>query len=398
MKKELKHIVISAAGTGGHIVPGIAMADEMKRRGVAVSWIGGRRPLEKKMVQAAGLDFLDVQMELLRGGKLKQRLLWPFSLLRASIQAMRYLRRLKADAVIAFGGYVTVPVGIAAFILRVPLFLHEQNAICGLSNRYLSYLSTGVFTAFKGSFSSRSSTNSPTSSLVRSPTKASKKIMQVGNPLPQSIIEGREKVVLSDDKKVVLNDSRHEDSKIFPLRILICGGSQGARFLNKTMPPLMLQLAQQIPLSICHQTGNHELQQVRSAYEKKQGTERLQTLQVHAFIESMAEAYLQADVVICRAGAMTVSEIAAMGRAAIFIPYPFAAGNHQWYNADYLAKAGAAYIIEQRDFQSKLLLKTLEDFSQQPQLLQQMMTASYQRGDTDACSKMTQQLSRFFYF
>ena len=301
-------IVITAGGTGGHIFPALALAEYARSAHYQPHWLGTPEGMEAKLVPNADIPFVGIQIQGLRGKSWSRRLLAPWHIVRAFLQARRALKRLNPALVVAFGGYVTGPVGLAAYTLKIPLVLHEQNAYMGLTNRCLQYIARRVCLAFPLSHSKETA-------------------VIVGNPVRPGL--------LTLSPKVMVPVSR-------PLHILVLGGSQGALAINHLLPSAIALLSPEKRPLIWHQAGKDKVDDTVALYHKH-GI----SATVKAFIDDMAEAYAWADCVIARSGAMTVSEIAVVGVPAIFIPYPHAVDDHQTANATYLSDAGAAYLLPQ---------------------------------------------------
>ena len=302
-------IVIMAGGTGGHVFPALAVAEEMRSRGWQVSWLGTQKGLEGRVVPTHGIEIDWLSVAGMRGKGLLSKLTAVLQLLKACIQARRILRQRRPDVVLGMGGFVAGPGGLMAKWQGIPLIVHEQNRVPGTTNRWLVKLAASkVLEAFPGSF----------------PAEAG--AICTGNPL-RSAFQG------SFERSEWTQETQRN------LRILVLGGSQGAKVLNDTVPAALAQLPS---LNIKHQTGDAMQAEV---------AERYQALRVNAealaFIDDMAAAYRWADLIICRAGAMTVSEVAAMGLPAIFVPLLHAIDDHQSANARYLADAGAALLLPQ---------------------------------------------------
>ena len=317
LKKKLKYkkILIMAGGTGGHIFPAIAIAEELSSFGITVLWLGTKHGLELKIVQGRyNLFFLSIFG--IRKKKLFKKILLPFYLILSIIQALHIILKNKVDCVISFGGYVSGPGGIAAKLTRTKLVIHEQNIKPGLTNLILSRFANEIFCAF------------PTDGF-----KKNKKVSVVGNPLKRGILNIKKN--RSDFCK------RH-------LNFLVTGGSQGAYVFNTVVPKLLSTLPKQATINILHQTGDKYFNQTNLLY--KSSISNGAKIEVTPFIKNMDEAYQWADIVLCRAGALTVSEISAVGIPAIFVPYPYAVDNHQYYNAQFLVNANAAFCIRQSDF------------------------------------------------
>jgi UDP-N-acetylglucosamine--N-acetylmuramyl-(pentapeptide) pyrophosphoryl-undecaprenol N-acetylglucosamine transferase len=304
----VKTILIMAGGTGGHIFPGLAVAHEMRAAGWEVVWLGARGGMEERLVPQRGYRTAWIRAKAARGKGLLQKLLLPANLLYSFWESARVIRRLKPDVVLGLGGYVAFPGGMMASLLNRPLALHEQNAVPGLANRVLSTVSDKVMVAFPEALKSAEWTGNP----VRSEIAAV--------AAPENRFEGRDG----------------------PLRILVVGGSLGAQALNETVPRALGLLS--APVSVVHQSGERHLQSLRKNYADA-GVEG----ELLAFIDDMARRYAEADLVICRAGAVTVAELSAGGMASILVPFPFAVDDHQSANARFLADEGAAILVRQAE-------------------------------------------------
>ena len=315
----ISRVLIMAAGTGGHVFPALAIARQLETRGVKVDWLGTPDGMEEKLLEGTGYEFHQIAAKGLKGKGLSRLLSAPWMLMRSLWQSLVIINRLKPDCVLGMGGYVSGPGGVAARLLRRKLYLHEQNAVVGLTNRLLSRLANCVFEAFPGAF------------------LKSDKVMYVGNPVRADI----EQVGAS-----MPEFATHER----PIRILVLGGSQGALAINEAMPEALAQLKSAGPATVPevrHQTGAAQLEPTLSAYANA-GFEPTSKLTISAFIDDMAAAYAWADLVIGRSGASTVTEIAVAGRASILVPYPHHKDQQQLHNARWLSAAGAATIIEQQ--------------------------------------------------
>ena len=337
MKKtsRTKHVLIMAAGTGGHIIPALATAQALQKKGYRIDWLGTPQGLENQLVPIANIPLHTIVMHGIRGKGIKRQLLAPWHLLRAMGQSLRIMHRLKPGIVLGFGGFVSAPGGLAAWLLRIPLVVHEQNAVAGMSNRCLAYFARRVCQAFPHSFPARYAP------------------LTCGNPVREAIL-------------TIAHPEQRLANRQGALRLLIVGGSQGARALNEQLPPLLMSLTLPVPLAIYHATGKSAHTQV-SAFYQQAGNAR-----VEPFIVDMAEAYAWADLVICRSGALTAAEIAAAGVASILIPYPHAVDDHQTKNAHYLVDAGAALLLPQHTLSSKTLLACLKPLLSDRTLLQTM--------------------------
>lgn len=319
------NILIMAGGTGGHVFPALAVARYLRDAGVEVVWLGTRRGLEARVVPEAGFPIEYISISGLRGKGVLGWLLAPVHLTIALWQAIRVCLRCRPGAVLGLGGFVTGPGGLAAWLLRRPLVIHEQNAIAGLTNRLLSHLALRVLEAFPGSFS------------------ATTKTEQTGNPVRADIA-----ALPAPAERI----AEHQG----PCRLLVIGGSLGAQALNEIVPQALAQLPVETRPHVWHQAGQNKDQATRQTYAAS-GVEG----RVEPFIADMAEAYGWADLVICRAGALTVSELAAAGVGAVLVPYPHAVDDHQTRNALYLTEAGAGRLILQSELTPAALADVLRE-------------------------------------
>ncbi len=333
-------VVIAAGGTGGHVVPALAVAAVLKSQNVPVIWFGTRSGLEASMVPAQGIEMRWITVAGLRGKNILQRLLGPIGLARAVVQSVRQMHALKPRAVLGMGGFVSGPVGLAALLLRTPLVLHEQNAVAGMTNRWLSGVATRVFSAWPDVFS------------------ASRGAIVVGNPVRAEM----EALALS--ARTVNTDATQ------PLRVLVVGGSRGAHALNEVVPKAVALMDQTVVVH--HQTGEADAADVKAAYASSPDVEST----VSAFIDDMTAAYGQADIVICRSGAMTVTELGALGIPSILVPFPYAVDDHQTLNARQLSDAGAAILLPQSALTAESLAQTLSSCAKDRQKLAMMSTAA----------------------
>ena len=317
-------VLIMAGGTGGHVFPALAVADELRSRGVEVVWLGTRRGLEADVVPKANIDISFISISGLRGNGLLGWLLAPVKLVYALWQGIGVMNTQKPLAVLGMGGFVTGPGGIAAWLTRRPLLVHEQNAISGMTNRLLVPFAKTVMEAFPNSIA---------------PGKA----IHTGNPLRKDLM------VLYSEKESEIHQ---------PLRILVVGGSLGAKALNDVVPQALSNIAENERPQVWHQTGKKNIDEAIESY-RHAGVEA----KVVPFIESMGEAYEWADLVICRAGAMTIAELAIAGVASILVPYPFAVDDHQTANARYLTENDAAVVVQQKDLTVDVLGKLLHEMT-----------------------------------
>ncbi len=331
-----RSIMIMAGGTGGHVFPALAVARALRERDYEVVWLGTRRGLEARVVPEAGFAIEWISISGLRGKGVLTWLLAPFRLLGSLFQSLRVVSRRRPGAVLGMGGFVSGPGGLASWLLRRPLIVHEQNAVAGLTNRLLARLASRVLEAFPGSF--------PPGIAVET----------VGNPVREEIL-------------AVPGPDIRFGQRSGPPRLLVFGGSQGALVLNKVVPRALAELRLPHAPSVRHQAGQATLEVASRAYE-----EAGVTASIEAFIEDMAAAYAWADLVICRAGAITVAELAAVGVAAILVPFPSAVDDHQTENARFLADAGAARIVAQGQLEPTALSRHLQELLGQRTLLRDM--------------------------
>ena len=324
----MKTILIMAGGTGGHIFPGLAVADEMRAVGWDVVWMGARGGMEERLVPPRGHKTAWIRARAARGKGLLQKLLLPGNLLLSFWEGAQHIRRIKPDVVLGLGGYVAFPGGMMASLLNRPLALHEQNAIAGLANRVLSTVSDKVMVAFPGALKGGEWTGNP----VRSEIAAL--------ATPEQRFAGR----------------------IGPLRILVVGGSLGAQALNESVPKA-ISLLRDKPV-VVHQSGERHLDVLKKNYQEAHAEGELV-----AFIDDMAKRYAEADLVICRAGAVTVAELSAGGVGSILVPFPHAVDDHQSANARFLADHGAAILLSQKEMTAEKLADLIRSLDR-PKLLE----------------------------
>ena len=316
-------ILIMAGGTGGHVYPALAVADALRRESRTVVWLGTRRGIEARVVPAAGIEIEWLSVEGLRGKGTLALVAAPFRLARALLQALSIVSRRRPAAVLGMGGFASGPGGVAAWLMRRPLVIHEQNAAAGLTNRLLARLARVVLQAFPGSFNARVSA------------------LTVGNPVREAIA-------------AVPPPAERYAGRSGALRLLVLGGSQGALSLNRTVPAALALLdANERPM-VRHQCGERTLELAREAYADS-GVD----VELTAFIDDMAEAYAWADLVVCRAGALTIAELCAVGLPALLVPYPHAVDDHQTANARPMVAAGAAEILSEESLTEQSLAERL---------------------------------------
>lgn len=342
--------MMMAAGTGGHVFPALAVAKELQQQGIQVSWLATPTGMENRLLKNHNIPIYQIDIQGVRGNGAVRKLLAPFKILKATLSAMRYMKQLKVDAVAGFGGYVAGPGGLAARALGIPVIIHEQNAIAGFTNTQLSRIAKKVCQAFPGTFAE------------------SAKIVTTGNPVRKEITE-----ILSPSWRY-----QEREKAGLPLRVLIVGGSLGAQALNERVPEALKQL--NVPLNVYHQCGQNHAETTRARYADKPVSLQVE---VQPFIEDMAKAYADADLIICRAGALTVTEIATAGVAAVFVPLPSAVDDHQTANAKFLAKTGAAKICPQATLTPDSLKELLVPLMNR-QLLSEMAVKARQQAQPDA--------------
>ncbi|WP_370386884.1 undecaprenyldiphospho-muramoylpentapeptide beta-N-acetylglucosaminyltransferase [Snodgrassella alvi] len=324
---NVKTFMVMAGGTGGHIFPALSVAQELQAQGHRIVWLGSEGAMETRLVPQYNIPLETLSIKGIRGNGIKRKLLLPFTLVKTIAAARRIIRRYNVDAVIGFGGFVTFPGGIAARLCGLPLIVHEQNAIAGLSNKVLSHFASQVMYAFPHVFTNQNG-------LVGNPVRAD---IAALTP-PAQRFAGRQGV----------------------LNILVVGGSLGADILNKVVPQAMALLPESQRPNLLHQSGRNKLTQLQHQY-----AECGVKAECVEFITDMVSAYREADLVICRAGALTIAELTAAGLGAILVPYPHAVDDHQTANAQYMVKDGAAVLMPQTSLNAQSLQTVLADLSRE---------------------------------
>ncbi|NOQ69332.1 MAG: undecaprenyldiphospho-muramoylpentapeptide beta-N-acetylglucosaminyltransferase [Gammaproteobacteria bacterium] len=338
---DVRPVLIMAGGTGGHVFPALAVADELRLRGIPVVWLGTKAGIESRLVPQAGYPIEWMSITGLRGKNTITLLFAPVRLILACWQALVVLLRRKPCVVLGMGGFASGPGGLMAWLIRKPLLVHEQNAIPGLTNKILARLANVVLQAFPGVF---------------------KQAITTGNPVRQSICE------IKKPESRMLQPQAQDKAR---LRLLVIGGSLGAVKLNEVVPQALAKIESDKRPEVIHQTGLKNIESAKTLYIEA-GVEA----KVESFIDDMPSAYEWADLVICRSGAMTVFELAAAGIASILIPYPHAVDDHQTFNAYYLEQAGAAVIKQQRELTADWLVEIINDFSANRKKLLDMAVAA----------------------
>ncbi len=335
-----KRIVVMAGGTGGHVFPALAVAQALAEKGWEVSWLGTKKGIESRVIPENNIAIDWLSVAGVRGKGLSGKITAVFMLGKACLQAVKILRNRKPDVVLGMGGFVACPGGLMAKILGIPLIIHEQNRVPGTTNRLLARIANRVLQAFPGSFNEKV------------------KATCTGNPLRKAFQNQPEKMAVKTNESV---------------RLLIVGGSQGAQALNEIVPEAIDEIK---GVQVKHQTGAAMRDQIEARY-KELGI----NAEVSVFITDMVAAYQWADLVICRAGAMTVSEVSAVGIPAIFVPLPGAIDDHQTANAKYLTDAGAGLIVLQKDLNKTTLVKAINRVMEN---LEPMSKAAKQSARLDA--------------
>lgn len=353
MENAMKNgVLIMAGGTGGHIFPGLAVAEVLRQQNIPVRWLGAEGGMETRQVPAAGIDLDLVAIKGLRGKGMLRWLSMPLELLKAVLQARKLLQANRPDCVVSFGGYAAAPGGIAAWSKGIPVVVHEQNRVPGMTNKLLARIGGKVLQGFPGTFSAKS------------------KAEDVGNPVRAAVA-------------ALTPPELRMAGRTGAIRLLVTGGSQGAQILNKTVPAALALLPDSIEFEVRHQAGARRVAEAVEAY-----ADANITAQIEPFIEDMAAAYAWADLVICRSGALTVAELAAAGLAAVLVPFALAVDDHQTRNAEYLAEAGAAVILPQSGINAERLAQALTPLMSDRQKLLEMACAARQQALPNAAEKV----------
>jgi UDP-N-acetylglucosamine--N-acetylmuramyl-(pentapeptide) pyrophosphoryl-undecaprenol N-acetylglucosamine transferase len=353
MSTRQKCALVMAGGTGGHIFPGLAVAEALRERGWRVHWLGHRDHMEGQLVPPRGFAFEHVDFGGVRGKGLSTLLLLPLRLLRAFWQSIQVIRRVRPDVIVGLGGYITFPGGMMGALMGKPLVVHEQNAIAGLVNKVLAGVADRVFSAFP---SDRPG--------------ALRKAQWVGNPLRAEFLQQQ-------------SPAERFAGRQGPLKVLVVGGSLGAQALNEIVPKALAYIPRSERPQVTHQSGARQIDTLRANYATA-GVEA----ELTPFIEDTASAYAQADLIVARAGASTVTEIAAVGAAALFVPFPAAVDDHQTANARFLVDAGGGWLIQQHELTAAGLSLLLKNASREELL--RRAEAAYAQRKTEATQRVAE--------
>jgi UDP-N-acetylglucosamine--N-acetylmuramyl-(pentapeptide) pyrophosphoryl-undecaprenol N-acetylglucosamine transferase len=353
MIKHSPNIMIMAGGTGGHVFPGLAIAQALRQKGAQVSWLGSINGMENQLVPQAGFELFTLAISGLRGKSWQKQLFIPWQLAHAVYQAVKILRQQRPDVVLGMGGFAAGPGGIAARLLGIPLVIHEQNSIAGLTNRCLAKIASQVLCAFPNTF----------------PRKIH--ALTTGNPVRKAF-----EAIPPPNERIVMEKKRKT-------RLLILGGSRGAQALNTTVPEAIALLPEESRPEIQHQTGRDSLAATQKCYAALQISAN-----VVPFIDEISHSYAWADVIVCRAGALTLAELTCVGVAAILIPYPHAVDDHQTVNAQFLTKNNAAILLPQPELSANNLSILLRELLNDPKKRLAMANASRKLRQESATEKI----------
>lgn len=331
-----KCALVMAGGTGGHIFPGLAVAEALREKSWRVHWLGGgEASMEHRLVPPRGFAYESIDFAGVRGKGPVTLALLPLRLLKAFWQSIQVVRRVKPDVVIGLGGYITFPAGMMSVLLGKPLVLHEQNSVAGMANKVLAGVADRVFTAFPGVL---------------------KKAQWIGNPLRPAFLQQP-------------GPEERYQGRTGPLRVLVVGGSLGAKALNEIVPQALALIPRERRPIVLHQSGAKQIDELRANY-----TAAGVLAELTPFIDDTASAYAAADLVICRAGASTVTELAAVGAPAVFVPFPFAVDDHQTTNAKFVVDAGGGWLVQQKDLTPQKLADLLQK-TERPELVRRALAA-----------------------
>ncbi|NKF52364.1 undecaprenyldiphospho-muramoylpentapeptide beta-N-acetylglucosaminyltransferase [Shewanella sp. WXL01] len=346
-------LLVMAGGTGGHVFPALAVAKHLADKGWQVRWLGTKDRMEARLVPQYGFDIDFIDIKGVRGNGLLRKLAAPVKIIRSIMQAKAVINEFKPDVVLGMGGFASGPGGVAAKLSGIPVVLHEQNAIPGLTNKLLSKIARKVLCAFPQTFDASLSN-----------------VEVVGNPIRQELVNlGEQKQISADEE----------------LKVLVVGGSLGAKVLNDTMPDAIAKLSVNHTVTVWHQVGKNNLDSVKERYQQ---LGQLAAVNAAEFIDDMEAAYRWADVVVCRSGALTVSELAAVGLPSILVPYPHAVDDHQTKNAAVLLDAGASFLMPQGELSADSLAEKLTQLAADRNELAQMGQKARQVAVVDATQRV----------
>jgi UDP-N-acetylglucosamine--N-acetylmuramyl-(pentapeptide) pyrophosphoryl-undecaprenol N-acetylglucosamine transferase len=320
-------LMVMAGGTGGHVYPAVAVADHLKAEGWNIVWLATEGGMENRLIAGKGYAVEVIRMRGVRGKGLLRKLLAPVQVFMACLQSLKAMRAHKPNVVLGMGGFAAFPGGVTAWLLRRPLVIHEQNSIAGLTNRVLSHFAGKVLAAFPSAFGAKAEL--------------------VGNPVRAEIA-----AVLAPEQRLA--------GRIGPIRLLVVGGSLGAQALNEMVPQALAMLPADMRPEVIHQAGEKHIDVLNANY-RKAGVKA----ETRAFIEDMAATYAWADLVVCRAGALTIAELSAAGVASVLVPFPHAVDDHQTFNARYLSDNGAAVLLPQHEMTPEKLAQKIQGFDRE---------------------------------
>lgn len=356
---EPRRFLMMAGGTGGHVFPALATARALEAKGHEVHWLGAVGGMEQRLIEGTGIPLSLIHISGLRGKGKLTLMLAPFRLMRALGEAFTIMRQIRPDCVVGMGGFVTGPGGVAAWLTRTPLVIHEQNAIAGMTNRLLVRFAKTVLEAFPGSFR---------------PDVATR---YTGNPVREDLV-----ALPAPEQRLAERSSELADPNN-ALRVLVIGGSLGAQVFNQQLPEALAMLPQQERPQVWHQCGEKHLEAARASYEQHRVN-----ADVEPFIKDMAKAYQWADIVVCRAGALTISELCAAGIGAVLVPFPLAVDDHQTKNGQQMVNAKAAVLIPQSKLTPAVLAETLGDLSKDRARVMAMAKAARALARPDATKRV----------
>lgn len=354
MIENARPIMVMAGGTGGHVFPALAVASYLRKQGETIIWMGTRTGIESTLVPQAGIPVEWLKVTGLRGKGVFTLAMAPFKLIRACWQARQILIKSKPKAVLGMGGFAAGPGGLMAALMCIPLVIHEQNAVIGLTNRVLSHLARINYFAFPRA------------------AEGVKRSEVVGNPVREELLS-----VQHPKQRMAARDVKE------PINLLVIGGSLGAHTLNRVVPEAVASIESQHRPRVRHQCGRRHLAVCKEYY-----SEKYIEAEVFDFIDDMKSVYEWADLVVCRAGAMTVAELAAVGVASILVPFPYAVDDHQFYNAHFLSRDSAALRVRESDFNSNWLSRTLKDFNENREKLFDMACKARALAMTDSTHRI----------